>query len=386
MAENSGNSSKKLAFLGMCLTIALMAVCSSVWATEFVDDRPIILKTMGSLMFGGRVIGLENGETFHGDHGYAQYFIPQNAREYPLVMWHGLGQSGKTWETTPDGRDGYMQIFTRRDWPVYIIDQPGRGRAGRTQLEFPAPSSIPTTAGESGTWNAFRLGIWDPPKSADFFPNVQFPKDRESIGQFMRWQTPDTGINSPIDANPWDSMSDEVAKLFERIGPGILITHSASGSMGWMAVIKAPELVKGIVAYEPGGFSFPDSEHPADLTSSNDMASNFAQPRMIPINDFKKLTRMPIMIVYGDNIISSSQFTIEFWRLSLLRAKQFVEAVNHHGGDAQLVVLPEIGINGNTHFPFADLNNVEIADQLSEFLKNKKLDGSSNPHKGPWTK
>lgn len=48
--------------------------------------------------------------------------------------------------------------------------------------------------------------------------------------------------------------------------------------------------------------------------------------------------------------------------------------VNHHGGDVTLVHLPEIGIRGNTHFPMSDLNNLQIADQMSKFLSEKKLD------------
>ena len=39
-----------------------------------------------------------------------------------------------------------------------------------------------------------------------------------------------------------------------------------------------------------------------------------------------------------------------------------------------LVHLPEIGIRGNTHFPSSDLNNVQIADLMSEYLKKKGLD------------
>jgi hypothetical protein len=38
------------------------------------------------------------------------------------------------------------------------------------------------------------------------------------------------------------------------------------------------------------------------------------------------------------------------------------------------VQLPEIGIRGNTHFPFSDLNNLEIADLMSRFLREKSLD------------
>jgi hypothetical protein len=48
--------------------------------------------------------------------------------------------------------------------------------------------------------------------------------------------------------------------------------------------------------------------------------------------------------------------------------------VNRHGGDVTVVQLPEIIIRGNTDFPMSDLNNVQIADQMSKFLSGKKLD------------
>lgn len=112
--------SKKLSAL--ILAAAFTALPLMANAQQPADDKPIVLKTMGSLFFGGTVQTLPNGETFHGDHGYAQFYIPQNARTYPLIMWHGIGQSGRTYESTPDGREGYMAILPRRDWPVYIID------------------------------------------------------------------------------------------------------------------------------------------------------------------------------------------------------------------------------------------------------------------------
>ena len=65
---------------------ALLAGCAT-------EPDALKLRTMGSLFFGGTVTHLANGETFHGDHGYAQFFIPQNARTYPLILWHGIGQS-----------------------------------------------------------------------------------------------------------------------------------------------------------------------------------------------------------------------------------------------------------------------------------------------------
>ena len=55
-------------------------------------------------------------------------------------------------------------------------------------------------------------------------------------------------------------------------------------------------------------------------------------------------------------------------------ARKWRDVVNRHGGDVTVVHLPEIGIRGNTHFPMSDLNNVQIADQMSKFLSEKKLD------------
>lgn len=107
-------------------------------------EKPLKISKQGSFAIGGTVITNPGtfdpynptpaGQTFHGDHAYVFYQIPEKAREYPLVMWHGIGQFSKTWETTPDGREGFQNIFLRRRYPVYLIDQPRRGNAGRSTV------------------------------------------------------------------------------------------------------------------------------------------------------------------------------------------------------------------------------------------------------------
>lgn len=89
-----------------------------------------------------------------------------------------------------------------------------------------------------------------------------------------------------------------------------------------------------------------------------------------------KLTRIPIVIYYGDNIpdTPSTNPGQEQWRAFLEIAKKWRDVVNKHGGDVTVIHLPEIGIKGNTHFPLSDLNNKEIADLLSDWLKQKELD------------
>jgi len=71
--------------------------------------------------------------------------------------------------------------------------------------------------------------------------------------------------------------------------------------------------------------------------------------------------------VRQDQVLSSVAVKLEMamlWR----------DAVNRRGGDVTVVHLPQVGIRGNTHFPFSDLNSREIADLLSAFLKTKHLD------------
>ena len=159
---------------------------------------------------------------------------------------------------------------------------------------------------------------------------------------------------------------------FNKIGPAILVTHSHSGGMGWLTAIKNQN-VKAIVSYEPGsGFLFPEGEVPPPIESSGGTLAAAG----VPLAEFMKLTKIPIVIYYGDNIPDkpSANPGADGWRARLAMARLWRDAVNRHGGDVTVVHLPETGIRGNTHFPFSDLNNIQIADLMSKFLKEKGLD------------
>lgn len=158
-------------------------------------------------------------------------------------------------------------------------------------------------------------------------------------------------------------ISDAVAELFNKVGPGILVTHSQGGGPGWFTAIKSQN-VRAVVAYEPGsGFVFPEGEVPPSMPSS----AGPLEASSIPLSDFMQLTKIPIVIYYGDNIPDqpSANPGQDNWRVRLAMAKLWADAVNRHGGDVTVVHLLEIGIYGNTHFPFSDLNNIKIADLLS---------------------
>ena len=105
--------------------------------------------------------------------------------------------------------------------------------------------------------------------------------------------------------------------------------------------------------------------------------SAFAQgwkPAALP--KFRKLTQIPIVIYYGDNIPDqpSTNPGQEQWRVFREVARRWRDAVNRHGGDVTLVELPSVGIRGNTHFPMSDLNNQEIAQHMASWLQKTGLE------------
>ena len=340
---------------------------ANIQAQKNAKQQPLMIAEQGSFAVGGTVLkspGTFNpqkptaeGQTFRGDHAYIFYQIPVKARKYPLVMWHGIGQFSKTWETTPDGREGFQNIFLRRDFPVYIMDQPRRGNAGRSTVA----STIEPTPDEQNWFNVFRVGMW--PK---YYEGVQFAKDSATLNQYFRSMTPNIGtIDIKVNV-------DAASALFNKIGAGVLVTHSHSGGMGWLTAIKNQN-VKGIVSYEPGsGFVFPEGELPKPIASS----AGALEASSVSKEDFMKLTKIPIIIYYGDNIPEkySEKSGADGWRARLQMARLWRDAVNKYGGDVTVVHLPEVGLKDNTHFPFSDLNNIQVADLMSQWLKDKNLD------------
>lgn len=333
--------------------------------------KPVTLEDQGSFMAGGTVVtapgtyrGNEDpsdkaGQTLHGDHAYVFYQKPARAHRTALVFLHGAGQSGKTWETTPDGRDGFQNIFLEKGYATYIVDQPRRGRAGRSTTS----QTISAQPDDQLWYNNFRIGQW-PQK----FDNAAVKDDAAWRDQFFRQMTPNTGdFDNGV-------VSDAMAAVFDKAGDGVLITHSQGGVPGWYTALKNRH-VKGIIAIEPGSFLFPEGEvPPPEETTSPFPTAGIG----IPADEFMKLTRIPILVLYGDNIPAENEKTavwgLDTWRIRLNLAKKWAQTINAHGGDATVVFLPEAGIYGSTHFMMSDTNNRDVADFMEHWMKEKELD------------
>ncbi len=332
-------------------------------------EKALQIEKQGSFSAGGSIVPAKEkydpfaptpqNQTLHGDHASVFYQVPAGSKKMPLVFLHGAGQSSRTWESTPDGRDGFQNIFLRRGFPVFLVDQPRRGKAGRATVA----GEISASPDDQFWFGQFRLGMWP-----DYYPGSQFAKGEKELDQFFRQITPNTAAYDP------EIITGAIAQVFEKSGPGILVSHSQGGGLGWLAAMKSDK-IKGIASYEPGsGFIFPEGETPEPIKSSSPLSP--LRAGSVPLEKFKALTRIPIVIYYGDNIPSSPSGNPhqDYWRSAIEMARKWVDAVNRHGGDARLVHLPEVGLKGNTHFPFSDRNNIEVADLLSQWLKQKNLE------------
>jgi len=92
-----------------------------------------------SLVFSS-VLGQDAGQrlkdqgTFHvGDLPFTmfvQYRVPENFNWLSMVLMHGGGQTGNNFESTPDGRPGWVHFFLQKGFAVYNIDYPCMGRSG----------------------------------------------------------------------------------------------------------------------------------------------------------------------------------------------------------------------------------------------------------------
>lgn len=331
--------------------------------------EPITIAEQGSFMAGGRCIrskGTVNydspldysGNTLHGDHASVFYQKPLNSEKLPIVFLHGALSSAAVWSTTPDGREGFDTLFLRKGYSVYLVDQPRRGRAGRSTVD----GSVSGQPDDQILYHIWRLGKWPALREGS-----QFPEGSEAMDQFLRWICPNTG------AFDQDVISDAVASIFDRTGDGILVTHSQGGGPGWQTALKN-EKVRAIVAFEPlSGFPFPEGEVPKPIPSISPFGALKAAG--VPEREFQRFTKVPIRIYYGDYIPrqDSKDWPEDHWRAGREMAERFAETVNRHGGDAEVVSLPDIGMTGNSHFLFADKNNADIADNMAEWLKSRNM-------------
>src|SRR5713101_1197237 len=289
------------------------------------SQNPIALRDMGSFHVGGREVTITgkpvkevlftpggvpakvdlNG-TYLVESMYVQYFLPANRRgAVPLLLWHGGGLTGVSYESTPDGREGWLNWFVRQGWDVYNSDAVERGRAGWAMTPDIFKGE-PVFLGKANPFERFRigqsLGCWNPdPARRKLMPNVQFPV--EAYDNFVkqsvpRWTTTDEAIIRAYIA------------LVDRVCPCVILFHSQAGQFGFKVAQARPDKVKALVAVEPAGQGDP------------------AQAAV--------LKDIPTLVVYGDGIEQDAR-----WPTIRRNGVAFGDAITKAGGKVEVVDLPK---------------------------------------------
>ena len=256
------------------------------------------------------------------------------------------------WMTTPDGRDGWSNMFLKNGHSAFLVDQPGRGEAGSQAsmstdgfLDVWSAESKDYKPGDQAWYTHFRIGRVAPER----YEGSQFPEGDEAQDQFFRQMTPNTGnFNQALAAQALGEVMSDVKEMTGN--KSIFITHSQGGAVGWDVPV---ENISAIVAIEPGG-----------------------TPR-VGSDQYKKLleAKIPIVVYFGDYIDNGPEdiMSTGFWAGIRDGAVAFAEQYNADGGDCTVINLPDEGITGNSHFMFQEMNNQEIADHIEKWLGERGL-------------
>jgi pimeloyl-ACP methyl ester carboxylesterase len=327
-------------------------VLSCLAAAAGAQDTTLHIAKQGSMEAGGRTVlcGSNDGGDPHStrwpsghvvvDNVYATYQYPAEQRyPYPILFNSGGGHTARVYDTTPDGREGWLTLFVREGFAVYGVDRPNTGRSGTDICKINAVKlgrapatelpAINRYAAES-SWVTFRWG----PKFGEPYPNTQFPI--EAADNYY----PQT-VSTYRDPEETQKSVAAFAALIDKIAePVVVQSWSSSGLLGYLTAAERPERVKAVLAVET-------------------TPTAFAQ---IPAAARQKLAKIPIYIVIGDRapdrVEASRRFQTEMAAL---------------GGHVTVDVLPEAGIYGNGHTLMLEKNNKQIMQRMIAWLESQTV-------------
>jgi pimeloyl-ACP methyl ester carboxylesterase len=321
-------------------------------------ETPLVLKAQGSFFVGGEKVEQTQGEL--GDLGpgghitvnqmYVRYMVPQGGDDkVPVVMVHGATLTGKSWETTPDGRMGWDEYFVRNGHAVYVPDQVGRGRSGFNQAVFnnvragvAPPANLPRWLrfSDEVVWPNFRFGS----KPGAPYEDTQFPV--AAVDELSKQGVPDVSFGGVPNPNPTlKALSD----LASQVNGAVLMGHSQSGPFPLAAALLNPAVAKGLVLIEPGGC-------PPNYTDEQ----------------IKTLAALPILVVFGDHRDTPTGIGIRpSWQISFDSCQALIGRLKAAGGQAEMLAAPERSLRGNSHMLMQDKNNLQLADLILQWMDER---------------
>lgn len=301
------------------------------------------LREFGSYTVGGTIVNFDEGERrsvrFSRDsqyvhdprghssvgHVYVQYFVPEDRKPGPpFLLVHGGGMHGSSWETTPDGRPGWINLLVERGYEVHVLDNVERGRSGFAPLHFDGDPIIRTM---EETWDLYRFG-----DAADFaarkpFPNQQFPV--EGLEALARSTVPRWLSTTELQI-------DGLSAVLERLGQAVIVCHSQGGQITFDATERHPERVAGVIGVEPSSLA----------------------------RALERLRDIPVVLLQGDYLDRQ-----ERWVTRAGEWRGFVQELTALGGRARLIDTPTEIAPGGSHNLMMDRHNEACLDHALSALE-----------------
>jgi pimeloyl-ACP methyl ester carboxylesterase len=366
------------------LAVVLIAACAGSGNYETSGaDKP----RQGYFFVGGRYVETATGPLMERQM-YVEYQLPAvQTQRYPIVMIHGAAQTGTNFTGTPDGRMGWAEYFLRAGYPVYVIDQPGRARAGYDS-DVEGPQIFPDLVATEQRFTApERTKLWPQARLHTQWPGTGVAGD-PVFDQFYMSQVP--FVRTPEKAQTMTR--DGLIALLEKIGPSVVMTHSQSGAMGWLVADARPDLVRALIQVEPSG----PPVHDVDMVGAPDYLRDGAAARpwglaaiplgyapragnaselsfveepkaeapdlarcwvqRTPARQLPNLAKMPMLIVNGE-----ASFHAPFEHCTV----KYLEQAGVH---PTWIDLGKAGVHGNGHMMMLEKNNLEVAGVMERWL------------------
>ncbi len=266
--------------------------------------------------------------TIHMAPMYVQYFEPAQ-RRYPLpvVLVHGGGGQMVHYMGL-GGMSGWAHHFVQAGYAVYLVDRPGHGRS----------VYHPDALGEIGPLVTYDLITRDTVTAART-PNKQWPGTSGDVGDPLVDQLLAAANSTPRDGQLAQTLWRQYgAELIDRIGPSVIVTHSAGGPFGWLVANERPTLVKGVVSFEGAT---------APLVGAAGAAGT-------PLPNLKNMPVMYLLAERGGR-----------------NGGPILEALTASGARAELINLKDRNILGNSHFAMFENNRRQVFDVIKGWIEQR---------------
>ncbi len=325
-------------------------------SAPFWADTPVRPVRRGAFWVPGERVE-RDGLTFQRGPLFAEWEAPERVtRPFPIVLVHGGGLQGTEWLQPPDGRPGWAQRLVEAGYATVVVDRPGHGRS-------PLHPDVVGAPGPPFSYEGGRK-IYFPPEAAQRHSQWPFaPDDAAAMDAFIAGYGPlpaDLAASEDMDA-------DRLARLLDRIGPAVLLPHSASGPSGWLAADRRPRLVQAIVSVEPMGPPFADIPNIGPLSWGLTAAPLTFDPPRASADEVRdadpatlrlpNLAGLPILVVTGE----TSSFAPA--------SPPIVESLQAGGAAAEHLHLPDNGVVGNGHGLIYELNSDAALQPVLRWLE-----------------